>query len=61
VHCGPWFCLSSKALSSGRRSEFAGKPSDDLRVEGIRCNDVYFNVIALRAFEQPVFESNWPR
>jgi hypothetical protein len=38
VHCGPWFCLSSKALPSVRRSEFAGKPSDDPRVEGIRCN-----------------------
>jgi hypothetical protein len=57
----PLFCLSSKALPSVRRSEFAGKPSDDPRVQGIRCNDVYFNVIALRAFEQPLFETDGPR
>jgi hypothetical protein len=60
VHCGPWFCLSSKALSSGRRAEFAGKPSGGARTHGIRCNDVYFNVIAPRAFEQPLFETDWP-
>jgi hypothetical protein len=50
----------SKALPSVRRCEFAGKPSDDLRVHGITCNDVYFNVIAPRAFEQPLFETDWP-
>ena len=44
-----------------RRSEFSGKPTSSLRFEGIRCNDVYLNVIAPRALEQPLFEANWPR
>jgi hypothetical protein len=61
VHCGPWFCLSSMAFASVRRSEFTGKPTGRLRFEGIRCNDSYLNLIALRTFEQAMFETNWPR
>jgi hypothetical protein len=48
-------------LPSVRRPEFAIKPTGRLRFEGIRCNDAYLNVIAFRAFEQPVFETNWTR
>ena len=61
VHCGPWFCVSSMRQPSGRRREFPGKPTGRLRFERIRCNDAYLNVIALGAFEQPVFEANGPR
>jgi hypothetical protein len=48
-------------IASVRRCEFSGKPTGRLRFEGIRCNDTYLNVIALGAFEQPLFETNWPR
>jgi uncharacterized protein (DUF4415 family) len=61
VHCGPWFCLSSMALPSVWRSEFPGKPTGRLRCDGVGCNDVDFHVIAPGAFEQPVFETKWPR
>jgi hypothetical protein len=61
VHCGPWFCLSSMTSASVRRSEFSGKPSGRRRFEGIGCNDGYFNLIALAAFEQSVLETNWSR
>jgi len=61
VHCGPWFCLSSMASLSDRRSEFSGKPSGRLRCEGVRCNDIDLNVIAFGAFEQPSFETGWSR
>jgi hypothetical protein len=56
-----WFCLSSIALRSVRRSEFPGKPSGDPRVERIGRNDLDFNVVAPRAFEQLLFETDWPR
>jgi hypothetical protein len=62
AHCGPWLCVSSMALlPSVRRPEFTIKPTGRLRFMGIRCNDAYLNVIAFRAFEQPVFETNWTR
>ena len=61
VHCGPWFCLSSMVLPSVRSPEFARKPTGYLGCEGIRCNDVDLNVIALRTLEQPLFETSWPR
>jgi hypothetical protein len=48
-------------LPSVRRLKFTIKPSGRLRFKGIRCNDAYLNVIAFRAFEQPVFETNWTR
>jgi hypothetical protein len=47
--------------TSVRRSEFSGKPSDRLRFERVRRNDAYLNVIAFGAFEQAVFEADWPR
>ena len=61
VHCGPWLCLSSMVLPSVRSPEFARKPTGHLGCEGIGCNDVHLNVIALWTFEQPVFETNRPR
>lgn len=61
VHCGPWLCLSSMVLPSSRGPEFARKPTGHLGCEGIGCNDVHLNVIALWTFEQPVFETNRPR
>src|ERR1700736_4911335 len=45
---------------SVRRSGLFGKPTGRARFEGDRCDDAYFNVIALGAFEQPAFETNWP-
>ena len=48
-------------IASVRRSEFSGKPSDRLRCEGVRCNDADLDVIAFGAFEQSLFETNWPR
>jgi hypothetical protein len=61
VHCGPWFCLSSMASPSDRRSEFSSKPSGRLRCQRVRCNDIDLNVIAFGAFEQPSFETGWSR
>jgi hypothetical protein len=62
VHCGPWVCLSSMACApSVRRPEFSGKPTSRVRFEGIRCSDAYLDVIALGAFEQPVFEADGAR
>ena len=46
--------------ASIRRRQFAGKPTGCLGFEGIRCNDVYLDLIALGAFEQSVFETNRP-
>jgi hypothetical protein len=60
VHSGPWFCASSTGVPSVGRSKFTGKPTGRVRFEGIRCNDVYLNVIAFRAFEQSLLETNWP-
>jgi hypothetical protein len=61
VHCGPWFCVSSMVLPLVRGPEFASEPTGLIRFEGIRCNDAYLDVVALGAFEQPLFETNWPR
>lgn len=61
VHCGPWFCLSSMDVALVRCSEFSGKPSDRLRLEGIRRNDADRHVIASGAFEQAVLEPDRPR
>jgi hypothetical protein len=47
--------------ASGWRSEFASKPTGCLRCEWVGRNDVDLNVIAFGAFEQPVFEADWPR
>lgn len=46
---------------SGRRREFPGKPAGRPRFERVRRNDADLNVIAFRAFEQPLFETGWPR
>jgi len=51
------FVCRASTVPSCWRSEFAGKPSGGPRVEGVRCNDVYFDVIALWAFKQPLFKS----
>jgi hypothetical protein len=61
VHCGPWFCLSSMVLPSVRCFEFTGEPSNRPRFERVGCDDIDLNVIALGAFEQPVFETDWTR
>jgi hypothetical protein len=61
VHCGPWFCPSSMSVSSVRRPEFAVKPSEGVGLERVRRNDADLDVIAFRAFEQPVFEADRPR
>jgi hypothetical protein len=61
AHCGPWFCLSSMALPSVWRSEFAGKPTGCLRCDGVGCNNVDLSVIALGAFEKPMFKADWSR
>jgi hypothetical protein len=61
VHLGPWFCASSIGVPSIRRSKFAVKPTGCRRYQGIGCSDVDLNVIASRAFEQTLFETNWPR
>jgi hypothetical protein len=29
-------------------------------IERVQCNEACLDVIALGAFEQPVFETNWP-
>jgi hypothetical protein len=48
-------------VASVRGSEFSSKPSDRLRLEGVRRNDAYLHVIAFGAFEQPVLETDGPR
>jgi hypothetical protein len=48
-------------IASVRRSELAVKPSEGVRFEGVRRNDAYLDMIAFGAFEQPVFEADWPR
>jgi hypothetical protein len=53
-------CVEHGAASV-RRCKFSGKPTGCFRFERIRCNDAYLDVIELRAFEQPVFETEWPR
>ena len=54
VHCGPWFCLSSNALSSGWRSEFAGKPTGSFfgfhRIE--KLDNALVNVITSGTLER---------
>jgi len=66
VHRGPLVlfiehvCCSRKSASVGR-PQFASEPADRIRCERVRCNDPYFNLIALGAFEQPVLETDWPR
>jgi hypothetical protein len=50
-------CVEHVALPSIRRSEIAIEPTGRLGFEGVRCNDAYLDVIALWAFEQPVFET----
>jgi hypothetical protein len=51
----------SKCQPSGRCREFPGKPADRPRFERVRCNDADLNVIAFRAFEQPVLETGRSR
>ena len=48
-------------LPSVRCPEFSGKPTGSVRFQGIRCSDAYLDVIALGAFEQPVFEADGAR
>jgi hypothetical protein len=38
-----------------------GKPTGRLWIEGIRPNDADLDVIALRTFKQPMFETDRPR
>jgi hypothetical protein len=54
-------CIEHALLLSVRRSEFASEPTGRFRFQGIRRNDAYLNVIALGAFEQPLFETNRSR
>jgi hypothetical protein len=61
VHSGPWFWTSSTGVPSVRRLEFTGNPTSRFRFAGIGCNDVYLDVIAFGAFEQPVFETDRSR
>jgi hypothetical protein len=61
VHCGPWFCLSSMALVSIRRSELSEQPTDCRRFEGIGSNDADLDLIAPGTFEQPVLETDGSR
>jgi hypothetical protein len=56
----PVVLLVEHRTASIRRSEFSGKPTGCIRSEGIGCDDVDLNVIAFGAFEQPVFEADWP-
>ena|ERR1700733_3719862 len=53
-------CVEHGGIPLVGRSKFAGKPTGRCRFERIGCNDAYLNVIALWAFEQPVFEPDWP-
>jgi hypothetical protein len=46
---------------SGRRRKLPGKPTGCLGFERVRRNDADLNVIAFRAFEQPLFETGWSR
>jgi hypothetical protein len=48
-------------VPSIRRCKFSGKPANGVRFEGIRCDDAYLDVIAFRALEQSVFETDWAR
>jgi hypothetical protein len=56
-----WSCVSSIGVASARRSKFAVKPTGPFRPKGIGRNNADLNLIALGAFEQPVFETYWPR
>ena len=60
-HDGPWFCLSSMALVSIRRSELSEQPTDCRRFEGIGSNDADLDLIAPGTFEQPVLETDGSR
>jgi hypothetical protein len=43
-----------------RRPEFSGKPTGRRRCQGVRRNNVDLDVIAFRAFEQAVLETDRP-
>jgi hypothetical protein len=43
-----------------RRSELSGKPTGRRRCQGVTRNNVDLDVIAFRAFEQSVFETDRP-
>jgi hypothetical protein len=47
-------------LASARRSKFAVKPTSSFRFKGIGRKNADLDLIAFGAFEQPVFEANWP-
>jgi hypothetical protein len=53
--------IEHECVSSVWSPEFARKPTGCLGCEGIRCNDVHLNVIALWTLEQPVLKTNWTR
>jgi hypothetical protein len=48
-------------VPSVRCPEFSVQPTSRVRFEGIRCSDADLDVIALGAFEQPVFETDRAR
>ena len=55
-----WFALDEIAMRHWNPLLISDQPTDRLRIEGIGSDHPYFNVIALGAFEQPMFEANWP-
>jgi hypothetical protein len=52
---------SCAGVSSVGCFKFTVNPACRFRFEGIGCNDRYLNLIASGTFEQPVFETDWPR
>jgi hypothetical protein len=54
-------CIEHALLLSVRRSELTSEPTGRFRFQRVRCNDAYLDVIAFRAFEQPLFETNRSR
>jgi hypothetical protein len=54
-------CIEHVGFPLIGRCDFAGKPSDSPRIKRVRCDNSYFNMIALGAFEKPVFKADWAR
>jgi hypothetical protein len=56
-----WSCLRGATSASNRVApelmQLANRPH---WIERVQCNETCLNVIALGAFEQPAFETNWP-
>jgi hypothetical protein len=54
-------CIEHVGFPLIGRSDFAGKPSDSPRIKRVRCDNSYFDMIAFRAFEKPVFKADRAR